>query len=93
MKRAVGDYVIEERRVRLTGTVVAIYDTAHPDNVFDPDGGRYVVVCEDHGTLCNFESLRLARQHVPAVDWCEACMQALHGPQAFRGPVSPAEGG
>lgn len=37
-----------------------IYDTSMPENVFDPCGGRWVVVCEPHGSLVNVDTLRVA---------------------------------
>ena len=36
----------------------AVYDTSMPENVFDPTGGRWVVVCEEHATLVNVDRLR-----------------------------------
>jgi hypothetical protein len=41
--------------------------------LLDPAGGKYVVVCEKHGTLCNFKSLKAAREHLDVVDFCEEC--------------------
>lgn len=42
-----------------TGRQVAtVYDTSMPENVFDPVGGRWVVVCEEHSTLVNVDTLR-----------------------------------
>lgn len=73
--QAAAGYIRYERRSRLTGTLVRVYDTQHPENVFDPEGGRYVASCEEHGTLCNFRSLTAARAHAPVVDWCEACQR------------------
>lgn len=76
-----GNYVRQDRVSRLTGTRVTIYDTQHPDNIFDPAGGRWVTVCEDHHTLCNHATLAQARGHATVVDWCEPCMydQAVWG--------------
>lgn len=66
-------YLRVQQRSRITGTLVSIYDSSHPDNVFDPDGGRWVTVCEDHGTLVNHRTLALAKAHLPHAVWCEEC--------------------
>jgi len=52
---------------------VGIYDTRHPANVFDDAGGRWVVVCEPHGTLVNVSSLETARTVAQDVagEFCE----------------------
>jgi hypothetical protein len=58
---------------RSTGTAVEIYDTTHPENVFDPDGGRWVTICQ-HGSLVNHPTLATARSFASAPEvWCEAC--------------------
>lgn len=66
--------VLQARRSRATGTVVTIYLAEEAG--LDPAGGDYVTVCEDHGTLCNHQSLTLARAHAPYVEWCEECQGA-----------------
>ncbi|MEM7124984.1 MAG: hypothetical protein AAF702_01575 [Chloroflexota bacterium] len=38
------------------------------------DGGEWVTVCEEHGTLCNHRTRRLAESHLVSAGWCEACM-------------------
>lgn len=40
----------------------------------DPAGGKYVVVCETHNTLCNFPSLKKARPFLKYPEFCEDCM-------------------
>lgn len=67
-------YVRQSRRSRSTGTRVTLYDTNHQENIFDPAGGRWVTVCEDHGAICNHQTLQLALDHMPYVQWCEECM-------------------
>ncbi len=56
----------------LKGDWVSIYRATEAG--LDPGGGKYVTVCEKHGTLCNHQTLKLANLHLRAVDWCEACM-------------------
>ena len=67
--------LIESKRRRATGTVVSIYRAEEAD--LDPEGGPYVTVCEDHGTICNHETLTLARQHAPYAEWCENCQDPV----------------
>jgi hypothetical protein len=73
-----GSYVRQSAKRHATGTVVTIYDTNHPRNVFDPAGGRWVTVCEDHGSICNHETLALAKAHAPYAEWCEPCQAVRH---------------
>lgn len=63
----------------LKGDWVSIYRATEAG--LDPDGGKYVTVCEEHGTLCNHQTLKLANLHLRAVDWCEACMAMQEGVQ------------
>ena len=63
--------LIESKKRRATGTVVSIYRAEEAG--FDPEGGPYVTVCEDHGTICNHSTLALARFHAPRAEWCEEC--------------------
>ncbi len=81
------DYIRESRKRHATGTVVTLYDTNHPDNIFDPAGGRWVVVCEDHGAICNFDTIAMARFHAPCVEWCEECMGVNNDPDLYESIV------
>jgi hypothetical protein len=65
----------EERRSRRTGARVALFEAAPAG--YDDEGGRWVTVCETHGTICNHETLELARFHLPMCEWCEECMELL----------------
>lgn len=62
---------VQLRRSRKTGTLVGIYRASEAG--LDDEGGAWVTVCEDHGTLCNHETRKLAEWHAPSVDWCEDC--------------------
>lgn len=69
-------YLRQSTKARSTGTEVEVYDTRHPDNVFDTEGGRWVTICE-HGSLVNHDTLALARWFASAPDvWCEDCRPA-----------------
>lgn len=69
--------VIESRNRRATGTVVTIYRAA--DAGLDSAGGDWATVCEDHGAICNHETLAMARAHAPYGEWCEDCNAARYG--------------
>lgn len=73
----------ERRRTQSwPGSVVALVDTKHPRNVFDPAGGRWATVCVTHSTVCNHETHALAEYHLIAADWCEACQEKLAAGEA-----------
>lgn len=80
-------------RNRETSTRTAVYDTLHPDNVFDPAGGRYVVVCEEHGLLVNDDNLSHAL-HVaahPAYFFCGECQIMLGWRERNTGDGPPPD--
>lgn len=64
----------ERRRARATGSVVVLLDTHDPECDLDPEGGRWATLCDDHSTICNHPTRRVARHHMPRPDgWCEEC--------------------
>jgi len=69
-------YVCElQNRVTGVGHVV-IYDR---NKGFDCDAdGRYVVVCETHGTMVSETALPRARMSMKSVEFCQEC-HAQHG--------------
>lgn len=70
---------VVQRRSRRTGTLVGLY--AAEQAGLDPAGGSWATVCEDHGAIANHATLNLARTHLPAVEWCEACQEQLRARQ------------
>jgi hypothetical protein len=69
-------YLRQQTTARSSGAVVELYDTSHPHNVFDPDGGRWVTICS-HGSLVNHHTLATARSFASAPEcWCEECEAA-----------------
>lgn len=64
--------LIECRMRQATGTLISIYKATEAG--FDPAGGEWVTVCENHGAICNHETLAMARAHAPYGEWCEPCM-------------------
>ncbi len=60
---------------RRTGTPVTV-GTADELGL-DPDGGRWVTVCEPHGSIVNHLTLEVARSHASQPDeWCWLCQAA-----------------
>jgi hypothetical protein len=67
------------RKHRDTGTMVTV-ETAE-DAGLDPDGGKWVTTCDNHGYLVNSETRALALRTSP-LDFCEPC-QHYTGHQSF----------
>jgi hypothetical protein len=57
---------------RATGQPVSLY---HAEQAGISTSDPWVTVCETHGTMAGYRSLRIANSHLPTGDWCEACMQ------------------
>ncbi len=75
-------YLRQQTTARSSGAVVELYDTDDPLSVFDPDGGRWVTICE-HGYLVNHETLATARSFASAPEqWCEECADIVHAKEA-----------
>jgi hypothetical protein len=66
---------------RSTGTLVVVVGTE--EQGLDPEGGGpWTTICDDHGTICQHETLRLARYFAPCPEeWCEDCMDVDHDRQ------------
>jgi hypothetical protein len=68
------------RRVnRQTGTRIVLLDG---DNGGDwaADDERWVLLCDEHGNLCTFETRRQAESFAAAPDeWCPNCQERVHG--------------
>jgi len=62
---------------RRTGAQISIYHAEQAG--LDSDGGRWVSICENHGDLCNHDSLRLAKAHAAIPEWCTSCAKIIHG--------------
>lgn len=63
--------LIQRRKSKKHGVLVSVYEAVKGG--FDPDGGPFVTLCEEHGSLCNHETLSLALGHAPHCEWCEDC--------------------
>lgn len=56
---------------RITKTTVSIY--VAEEQGMCSEGGKYAVVCEDHGTCINVDTLAQAKSILPYPDFCDAC--------------------
>jgi hypothetical protein len=55
---------------------VAIYDR---EEGFDADTEfRWVIVCEKHSTMTSAATLKLAKEIMGCVDFCQECQQSQH---------------
>lgn len=65
---------VVQRMSRRTGRLVGLYEAEQA--ALDAESGPWATVCEEHGTICNHGSLRLARHHLgdPTM-WCELCQE------------------
>lgn len=81
---------VVQRRSRRTGTLVSLYAAEQAD--LDPAGGPWATVCEDHGAIANHATLDLARAHLPAVEWCEACQERLRARQRHADSAAAEKG-
>ena len=65
------------RRSRITGTTVVLVDGKAAD--VDTGGGRWALVCDDHGTVCAFTHQRDAREWMSDPScWCDECDDARY---------------
>ena len=56
----------------LTGTTVGIYKAE--DAYLDPTGGKWVLICEEHGTYINVRTMKDALEWAAhPEEWCEVC--------------------
>lgn len=65
--------IVQRRKSRGFGVWVSIWEAEKGG--FDPAGGPYVTFCEDHGSICNHDTLKVALDHAPALEWCEDCQR------------------
>lgn len=72
------------RRIRSTGETLTV---ARPEQVgADPEGGKWVTVCEDHKMMAYSATEALAyRTH--GVDFCDGCREGSPAPVAKAEPA------
>lgn len=94
MSGVAGKMVREKRIARATGTEVSLIDADHPEctDFQSEEGGRWVTVCEDHGSIVQHETWKLARQFLGhPEEWCDACREGAPGTVDSRGGFSAEE--
>jgi flagellar basal body rod protein FlgF len=64
--------VIRTRRTRDTGELLTVCRPADVD--MDPDGGGWMTICEDHGTLSYSRTQQLALD-TRGMDFCDDCRE------------------
>lgn len=61
----------QTRRCRASRTDITV---ARAEELgFDPEPGPWVVVCEDHNTVMNFDTKAQAMSHAAWPEWCDEC--------------------
>lgn len=64
----------QTRTARSTGTDITVC-TAEEAGA-DPEDGKWVIICEPHGTIMAVDTLAVARSWAPAPEqWCEDCQE------------------
>jgi hypothetical protein len=70
-----------QHKNRQTGTIVSVVDGIAAG--YDTSGGRWQVICEDHGCICSFERIADAVRFAPVpAEFCEDC-QLIHDRNSF----------
>ena len=73
---------VSQTRCRASGTTIGIYHAVQA--MLDDAGGPWVTFCENHGCLCNHESLARARRHAAYPEWCEDCQHEIRKREVAR---------
>ena len=62
------------RRSRVTGTSLTVGRAK--DLGLDPEGGAWVTICDDHGTIANSDTRALATVST-SLDFCDFCRDTI----------------
>jgi len=74
---------VEEIRNPFLGEEAPVVIYVAEEQGLDAEGGKYVVVCDAHATLCNATSKKDARWIMKNPDlFCIECREALEGEEA-----------
>lgn len=66
---------VTTKKCRATGYKVTV---ARADDLdLCSEGGKWVTVCEEHGSICNHDTRKLADEHAAWPAWCEECQPKL----------------
>lgn len=83
--------LIDYRKSRQDGVHVGLYRAEEAG--LDIDGGPYATICEEHSTLVNHDTLKLAKSHLPYPSgWCDSCREAHYGVNEGPGAMRREEG-
>jgi hypothetical protein len=69
--------VIQRKRSRRYGVWFSVLEAKKAG--LDDDGGTYVTMCEDHGTVCYYDNLDEAKKIAPTLLWCDRCQEDTSG--------------
>lgn len=72
------------RTIRATGEKLTVGTAVELE--LDPEGGKWVTVCEDHGTHV-YSATQSAAYYTHGVDFCEGCREGGPAPIAKEAPV------
>jgi hypothetical protein len=67
---------VKRSRNRISGTLVVLIDLAKPEAEWAgsmDDGGRWLLLCDDHSSLVQTTTRQNAEYHMPDPDWCPIC--------------------
>lgn len=61
------------------GTTVVLLDVRKGGEwaAQESDGGRWVTVCDQHGSVCQHRTRALAEHHLTGAEWCEECIAIM----------------
>lgn len=72
------------RKIRATGETLTV---ARPEEIkADPEGGKWVTVCEDHKTIAYSATEKLA-YYTHGIDFCEGCREGSPAPTTKAEPA------
>jgi hypothetical protein len=69
--------IIQRKRSLRYGVWFSVLDAKKAG--MDSEGGKYVVMCEDHGTVCYYDNLDEAKKISPTLLWCDRCRGSTRG--------------
>jgi hypothetical protein len=72
------------RKIRATGETLTV---ARPEEVnADPEGGKWVTLCEDHKTMAYSATEKLA-YYTHGIDFCDGCREGSPAPTPKAEPA------
>lgn len=75
------------RKIRATGETLTV---ARPEEVgADPEGGKWVTVCEDHKTMA-YSATEKQAYFTHGADYCDGCRKAQTPAPAVKAPAKKA---